>query len=401
MTSIIDEKLAQAVDILAAHGVDAWMTFVRETTEAGDPVLPLILGQSLTWQSALIVTRRGDRIAIVGNYDADAVSSTGAWKEVIPYVEGIRTPLLETLDRLKPESLALNFSRDDVKADGLSHGMFQLLQEYLAGTPYADRIVSAAHIVGTLRGRKTPGEIHRLREAIATTDEIFEATAAFAQPGQTERQVADFMHDEIDRRGLDVAWDRAQCPIVNSGPNSMIGHGIPSPDIRIEPGHVLHIDFGVKQADYCSDLQRDWYVPRPGENRPPEAIQTAFDTIVKAIDAAAAALNPGIECWEVDAAARKVITDAGYPEYKHATGHQIGRAAHDGGGTLAPKWERYGQTPYRRVEESNVFTLELGIENVEGAGYIGLEEMIVVTTNGCEFISNRQEKLNLLAIGLP
>ena len=290
MSSITDEKLAQAVDILAECEIDAWMTFVRETTEAGDPVLPLILGQNLTWQSALIVTRRGDRIAIVGNYDADAVSSVGAWHDVIPYVEGIRAPLLEALNRLDPQSLALNFSRDDVKADGLTHGMFQLLNEYLAGTPYADRLVSAADVIGALRGRKTPGEMKRLRDAIATTDEIFAATAAFARPGKTEREVADFMHREVDRRGIDVAWDRAQCPIVNSGPDSMIGHGIPSPDIRIEPGHVLHIDFGVKQADYCSDLQRDWYVPTPGETRPPAAIQSAFDTVVNAVNAAAAAL---------------------------------------------------------------------------------------------------------------
>lgn len=395
MPSIVIEKVEQAVRILNEQAIDAWLTFVRETTESGDPILPTILGQSLTWQSALILTRTGDRIAIVGNFDADAVKSTGAWSEVIPYVQGIREPLIDVLRRIDPANLAVNFSRDDVKADGLSHGMFLMLQDYLSGTPYADRLTSAADVVNALRGRKTPGEIDRMRSAVAATREIFNAVTDFARVGKTEKEVAQFMHQQVEKRRLGLAWDAKQCPIVNTGPDSMIGHGIPS-GLKIEPGHLFHIDFGVIHDDYCSDLQRMWYVPQPGETKPPDSVCRAFDTIIAAIRAAAAALAPGVKCWQVDAAARSVIVDAGYPEYQHATGHQIGRAAHDGGGVLGPRWERYGQTPYRTVEEDNVFTLELGIENVDGRGYIGLEEMVLVTANGCEFISQRQTTLPLL-----
>lgn len=203
--SIIQEKVAQAVDILEALEVDVWLTFVRETGDGGDPVLPLILGQTLTWQSALVVTRSGERIAIVGKFDDEAVRSTGVWTNVIPYVQSVRDPLMETLRRLDPEKIAINFSKDDVKADGLSHGMFLLLQDYLAGTPYLDRLVSADELVGALRGRKTAGEIGRIRAAIATTCDIFDAVSKYARPGVTEQDVAHFIKEQTKQRGLGLA----------------------------------------------------------------------------------------------------------------------------------------------------------------------------------------------------
>lgn len=395
MSAIVAEKLDQAVEILNELDIDAWLTFVRETTEAGDPVLPIILGQNLTWQSGLIVTRSDERIAIVGNYDAEAVKTVAAWTEVIPYVQGVREPLLEVLRRIDPKKIAVNYSSDDVKADGLSHGMYLLLCEYLSDTPFGDRLVSAERVINALRCRKTDSEIERIRATIATTDEIYAAVGEFARPGKTERDVARFMKDIVAQRGLGLAWDPQQCPIVNTGPDSMIGHGIPS-DLVIEPGHIFHIDFGVLQDDYCSDIQRSWYVPKPDETAPPPAVQKAFDTVVAAIQAAADALRPGVECWQVDQAARQTVIDAGYPEYLHATGHHVGRAAHDGGGVLGPTWERYGQTPYRKVETGNVFTLELGVENVDGRGYVGLEEMVLVTDDGCEWLSEPQTALPLL-----
>jgi Xaa-Pro aminopeptidase len=137
-------------------------------------------------------------------------------------------------------------------------------------------------------------------------------------------------------------------------------------------------------------------VPREGEDEPPEMVRRAFDTVVQAIQAAAEVLRPGAAGWEVDAAARRIVIDAGYEEYQHATGHQVGRSAHDGAAILGPKWERYGELPLIKAEEGNVFTLELGIENIGDHGYLGLEEMVAVTESGCEFLSAPQLTLPLL-----
>lgn len=399
MIPIVAEKVDQATHILENLGVDCWLTFVRETTETGDPILPLILGLPLTWQSALIITRSGERIAIVGKYEDQAVQNAGGggvWTKVLPYVQSIRSPLMTTLKRLDPKQIALNFSVDDVKADGLSHGMMLLLRQYLGDTPYADRLVSAAEIIRALRGRKTAGEIERIKAAIAVTEEILQFTSEHVEAGFSECDVWEFMHLEVKHRELETAWEWDQCPIVTTGPQSMLGHGLPSPHLKITPGNIFHLDFGVRMNDYCSDIQRAWYVPKPGESKPPPAVQKAFDTVVRAIQAAADALRPGVECWTVDAAARKVITDAGYPEYQHATGHSVGRAAHDGGGVLGPKWERYGKTPLYKVEPGNVFTLELGIDNVDGCGYLGLEEMALVTNRRSEWLTQPQTTMPLL-----
>jgi Xaa-Pro aminopeptidase len=74
----------------------------------------------------------------------------------------------------------------------------------------------------------------------------------------------------------------------------------------------------------------------------------------------------------------------------------VGRTAHDGGGLLGPKWERYGKTPFRKVERGNVFTLEPSTEDAGECGCLGIEEMVVATETGCRWLSDRQLTLPCL-----
>jgi Xaa-Pro aminopeptidase len=342
-------------------------------------------------------------MAVVGNYDAPALEASGDWNEVVPYVQSIREPLIYALKKLIPAGaanpwIAVNYSTDDVKSDGLSHGMFLLLEEYFRGTRFEGSLVSADEIVMPLRSRKTAGEITRIRAAISESDELFDLIDKSARIGMSERELYDLVQREIDTRGLGYSWDRAGNPIVNSGPDSMIGHGIPSPDIRISPGHILHIDLGVTKDGYSSDVQSCWYIPEPGETAAPDDVRRATAAVVGAISAGAVALRPGVAGWEVDSVAREFIQQVGYPEYMHALGHQVGRVAHDGGGILGPRWERYGRTPYLPVEKDQVYTIELGVP-VEGRGYLGIEEMVVVTEGGCEWLTGRQVEMEVLSRG--
>ena len=394
MTNLIVEKVDQAVQILNEKDTDLWLTFTRETSLGGDPILPVIYGESgLTWPSALLISRTGERIVILGHFEAENARLTGAFTQVIPYNQGISQVLRDTITQLNPRQIAINTSLSDPLADGLTYGMHCTLTEILSGTEYASRLVSAEGIIAALNGRKTAGEITRIRAAVAETEAIFAETFAYVRPGMTEQEIAAFMHAGLARRGLTPAWtpDGSACPMVNVGPDSQVGHSAPT-GLVLKPGQLLHFDFGVRKDGFCSDVQRVIYCLASGEMQPPQAVQKAFDTVAQAVQAAAKAMQPGIPGTRVDAVARGVVTSAGYPEYLYATGHQLGRHAHDGGGLLGPLWERYGSAPTLQLEAGQVFTIEPGVM-VPGYGYIGLEENVLVTEAGAEFLTRPQKEL--------
>jgi Xaa-Pro aminopeptidase len=388
--ALVEEKVAQAIGILEEKGIDLWLTFARGTSSNPDPVLPYIYGHDMIWQGALILTRGGERIVIVGRFEGDVARRTGVYSTVTIYHDSIRPPLLETLERLNPRQIALNFSQRDVHADGLSHGMYGILLGYLEGTPYAERLVSAESIITPLRGRKTEGEIERMKAAIATTEAIFENTFAAMQIGTSERQISDFMRAQVDAFGVQPAW--ANGPVVNVGPDAPFGLVEPTTERVIERGHIVRIDFGVKQDGYCSDLQRVAYFKRDDEERPPPPVQRAFDTVVEATQRAVDAMRPGVLGRDVDALARATVADAGYEDYQHATGHHLGRLSNDGGWALAPAWEQYGDTRDRPLEAGEVHTVE-PVVHVPGYGHIGVEENVVVTVTGAELLGNPQVEL--------
>jgi Xaa-Pro aminopeptidase len=382
------EKMAQAADILRQLEIDLWLTFVRETEVTRDPSLDMILGAGCTWQSAFIVTASGETIALVGSLDKAGIESTGLYAELTGYVKGIDEELIKVLERLDPNKIAINYSLDTPVADGLTHGMYLKLMDYLKDTPYADRLVSAEPVIAALRGRKSATELQLIEGAIAETVTIFDKLGAWLRPGVTEKEAAAFVIAERKKTGLPPAWDEEHCPAIFTGPDSAGAHAGPT-DRPAEPGHVLNIDFGVRKHGYCSDLQRTWYFLREGEDGAPDEVLRGFQTVLDAVTRAAEYLKPGVPGWEVDDRARSHITAAGYEEYPHALGHQVGRVAHDGGGLLCPRWERYGQLPYLEVEEGQVYTLEPRLP-IPDHGVATIEEIVVVTADGCRWLSPRQ-----------
>ncbi len=390
----VREKVAQAKEVLRELDLDLWLLAGRETDEMPDPSFPLVVGTSVTWTSLFLISRTGEHIAIVGTADVENVKATGAWPDVIGYVQGFSDDLKRVLARLDPRQIALNYSTDNVVADGITHGVFLQLREALAGTPYADRFISAEPIVSRVRGRKSPAELARIREAVRLTEGMFDRLTAHLRPGLTERQISDFLHGQIKEAGLETtAWTWEYCPTVSAGPRSPWGHVGPT-DIALEPGHLLRVDFGVKYEGYCSDMQRTWYLLRPGEDDAPAECKRLFAVVDRCIQEGAAALRPGRQGREIDAVARGIFAEADLG-WDFAFGHQMGRYCHDGGAVLGPAWERYGQRPFDPIEAGQVYTLEIGAR-LEGYGALCLEEDVVVTPDGCEFLGPPQRELILV-----
>ncbi|MBA7680909.1 Methionine aminopeptidase 1 [subsurface metagenome] len=388
---IVREKLDQTVEVLKEKEIDLWLTFVRETSQVPDPCLDFLLGFGLTWQSALMISCSGERIAIVGRFDVDNVKGMGGYTTVVSYDQSIRKPLLDHLARLDPSQVALNFSENDPAADGLTHGMFRVLEKIVEGTKYASRLVSAEEVIGAVRGRKSSTEVSHIKTAVQATEAIFRHAGSLIQPGLTERELARLFHDAVAQEGLGLAWETDYCPAITAGPDSPVGHAMPG-DFIIQRGHLLQVDFGVQKGEYVSDLQRTWYLLDEGETEPPADVLAGWEASRKALEAGRAALRPGVRGWEVDQVARETLTQAGYPEYMHGFGHHIGRTAHDGATLLGPHWERYGTSVDGVIEVSNVFTVELGVQ-VPGRGYIGCEEDVLVTSQGAEYLSKPQTEL--------
>ncbi len=391
---LIQEKINQAKAILKEFDIDCWITFVRESQLNGDPTLAFLVTADLTWHSAFIVTKSGETRAIVGKYDQKTVEETGAYDQVVGFVEGFKEPLLSYLNSLNPREIAVNYSEDSEICDGLTHGMYLILFRTLSEIGMEKRLTSAERIVSALRERKSKSELEYMTRAVRITEEIFREVTGFIRPGKTEQEIAAFMKQKVREKGVDFGWEESVCPAVFTGPETAAAHYAPT-DRKVEPGQVLNMDFGVKYNGYCSDMQRTFYILKSGEREAPDEVMRGFQTIVNSIESARKALKPGVEGREIDKISREIILQAGYDEFPHALGHQVGRFSHDGTALLGPAWEKYARKPFQKIEQGMVFTLEPRL-TVPGRGVATIEEMVVVTATGAEYISDPQKEIILI-----
>lgn len=388
---LIKEKIEQAKNILKEYDIDCWITFVRESSINGDPVLSFLASADVTWHSSFVITKSGQAYAIVGQYDKKTVEDTGAYDEVTGFVAGFKEPLTNLLKKINPAKIAVNYSVGSEICDGITYGMFLTLQEVLKPLGFENRIISAEKIISALRQRKTDYELGNIKKAIEQAQEIFGAVSKFIKPGVTEKEIALFMKNEVAKRNLTEAWEEATCPAVFTGPDNAQAHYTPS-DQKVMPGHLINIDFGVKVNGYCSDLQRNFYVLRENEDTAPETVLKGFNTIVNAVQSSKDGIKPGRIGLDIDTIAREIIVNAGYEAFPHGLGHQVGMFPHDGTALLGPAWEKYANKPFELLEKGMVFTIEPRL-NVPDYGISSIEEMVIITENGAEWLSTPQKKL--------
>lgn len=392
--NLVKQKTDQAISILNELDIDVWLTYVRKTSEIHDPSLYFLMEDSwLTWQTVLLITKSGKKITICGRYDVPNLEKIGVYDTIIGYDESIKTDLIKILNEIDPSSIAINYSIDNVAADGLTHGMWLRLNKFLEGTPYLERLVSSEKLLAALRGRKTELEINKIKKAVEISENGHKKVTEFVKLEMSEEDIEKMLLKFTKEKGVIVSYP----PLIHVGPTTSIGHGKASSDIKVKRGDLINVDYGVFFEGYASDLQRMNYVLREGEIMPPKEVVRAFETVIKAITTSAEKLKPGVYGWEVDKIARDIVIKEGYAEFKHALGHQIGRNVHDSGCLLGPRWEKYGNSPHMLVEENQAFTLELHVY-VENHGYCSIEEDVLVTKDGCEFLSDRQLELSLLRL---
>jgi Xaa-Pro aminopeptidase len=381
--ALVAEKHAQATGYLRETGIDCWLTFSRE---GSDLLLPFVMGgEYLVGTAALMLFADGSSAAVVADYDVSQVDS--AFDAVHGYSLDWIEPFQTILQEKSPTRIGVNYSESDYGIDGLTHGMMLKLQAALRPIGFADRLVSAEPIAERVRGVKTSSEVEIIRRACAITQRIFDDVTSMLKPGLSETDIAEIVNERMTTYGVAPAWEAAFCPSVASS-RSARGHTPPGGTV-LQAGDGLAIDFGVKYEGYCSDMMRTWYFKKPGETQPPAEFQRAFDAVRDGVLLAAELIQPGKKGYEVDAPVRQLVADRGYA-FTHALGHQCGRLAHDGGMVLGPDNARYRERSHGVLEAGMIFTLEPVV------GPIGLEDEIVVTETGCEFLHPTQSAVYLI-----
>lgn len=385
----IHEKINQSVQVLKDLDIDMWLTFVRESESTPDPVSNLIVGSGACWLSAYIIEKDGCTTVLVGQADVPDFERSGLYQNVETYSDSVGAALLAIVERKDPRSIAINYSTSNYTADGLSHGLYLMLCETFNNTPYRDRLISAEEIIRIVRGQKTETEIERIQKAAELASNCWFDVLQIIKPGMSEKEIAAHIIETIRGYGCDYSFS----PIVNAGTKTKPGHGSPTEAI-LEVGELLHVDFGVRYKGYCSDIQRVAYVKSGNEDIPGE-LTDAFNIVCTLLHKAIAMYKPGAKGHEIDGFVRKHLTAAGYPEYGHGLGHQIGQAVHDGGAFVGPLWPRYGQLGAIPLMAGNTFTAEFGV-TVDRIGHVSLEEDLVVTPDGGRLLCQAQTELAII-----
>lgn len=389
---LIREKHTQLDALLPQLPADAWVVLCREGSDASTL---LYTGEAMVGLSAFVFTRSGEKLALVADYDRMAIEAPGVFDRVVAYGrEGIQPHLREAFDRIAPRSLALNQHVDDYLLDGLTVGLSRKLAAIIGRPELVAEAVSSAPVLEPLRAQKSAEELRRLRQAIVITQQIHRDVGLFMRSGMTERQVADFIKRRQAELGVTHSFsDGAAVMTGRAG----LGHRSAG-DAPITPGDTVVIDMGVFVEGYTSDIMHTYYILEEGESAAPAPVQHRFDAAMAAVHRSVAAMRPGVRGFEVDAVARTTLEEFGVQVYTHALGHQIGRSVHDGGTTLAPLGDRYGERGKGVLVEGEVYTIEPvvhGRTDVDGHP-IGPEQDVVVTADGAVFLSEPQEALTLV-----
>jgi Xaa-Pro aminopeptidase len=336
---------------------------VRERMEvAGIDVVLLSIGADLPYLTGyeamplerltmLVLPRAGDARLVVARLEAPRVELRPEF-EIVAWDEPGDPVSLVAGMLGKPERVAIG--------DQTWAGFLLDLQAALPTTVFS----RASAIVGPVRAAKDDEEIAALRAAGAAVDQVASDMRARPFAGRTELDV----HRELVDRMLELGHQRANFAIVGAADNAASPHHEPGARV-IADGDVVLCDFGGRMNGYCSDITRMFHV-----GTPPSEVADTYAVLREAQEAAVRAARVDTPCEEIDAAARSMISAAGFGDrFIHRTGHGIGLEAHEDPYIVAGNADP--------LAAGNAFSIEPGIY-LPGRFGLRLEDIVVATDDG-------------------
>lgn len=407
-SAIRKERIARLLPAAMREvNVQAWVTFLREN--ANDPLALHVGGENAGAPSAVlfIFTRAGERageresvrsVMLSGFGEAIALRELGVHDSVVVYeggLDGLASAVAERLRAADAQRIAINSGGSGI-ADGLSYTQRTALERAL-GPALSARLAPSHDLIQSWLAIKLPAEVAIMRRAAALTARLEEEAYATIVPGRTrDSDLALFLKRRMRELNVEDGWSPAQNPSVNSGPDR--GHSHAS-DRVIGHGDVIQTDFGIKvHGVWVTDIQRFAYVLRPGETAPPADVQRKWERGRDGGRAAFDAMRPGVTGAQVDSAQRTLMNAGGSASVPWGTGHGVGYWAHDAGPGL-------NRRETRALREEMTFAFDgffawtlPGGDGVWGNGSktISVEEMVVITATGAEYLVPPQQQLILI-----
>ena len=316
-------------------------------------------------EGVAIVTRQGCRYFTDSRYIESAE-------------KGIQGFEVLCVDASNPYHARLNAAIADFGAKELGYEENYLtMAEFLDYEKHlnAKLIPRNAEIAG-FRAVKEEWELDLLRKAQEITDKAFTEVLTKIKVGMTEKELAaELIYCLLKNGGEGLSFD----PIVVSGPNTSLPHGVPG-ERRLQAGDFITMDFGVLYKGYCSDMTRTVALGYATDE-----MKKIYDIVLQAQLAGIAATKAGVPGQDIDAAARKVISDAGYGEYfGHGYGHSLGLEIHE-----APNPNARNANP---MPAGAVASAEPGIY-LPGKFGVRIEDVTIYRDNGCEIITKSPKNL--------
>lgn len=238
------------------------------------------------------------------------------------------------------------------------------------------KFINGSYTIDKIRMIKDETEKDLMRQASIINDLAMADMQASFSEGITENEMAEkLLQFYASHGGEGFSFS----PIVGYGPNGADGHH-GCDDTPLKKGDSIVIDMGCMYQGYCSDMTRTVFYQEISEKQ-----KEVYQLVLQANLAAEAIIKPGVRLCDIDAAARDVITKAGYgPNFNHRTGHFIGREVHEYGDVSSAF-----DMP---VEEGMIFSIEPGIY-IEGEFGVRIEDLVLVTKDGCEILNHFSKDL--------
>jgi len=284
-------------------------------------------------------------------------------------------------DRAHPYSQLLNEAIADFGITTLGYEEYYLTVAELNGfkSKLNAKLVPMHREISGFRAVKEDWELDHMRKAQAIADKAFAEICTRIKPGMTEKELqAELIYCLYKNGGEGLSFD----PVVVSGPNTSLPHGVAT-DRVIREGDFITMDFGVLLSGYCSDMTRTVAVGYATDE-----MKKVYDIVLQAQLAGIAATRAGVPGKEIDAAARKVIADAGYGAYfGHGYGHSLGLEVHE---NPSPNASNDKPMPVGAVASA-----EPGIY-LPGKFGVRIEDVVIYTEDGYENITHSPKNLIII-----